>query len=205
MGDGAAQKSPSGREMFNGKELAHKRLPEWEPFDRVTVETLERYKTSGLSGDEWRFNSFVQFWFKGHPVHSYTARDVEAAFKRFFQQYDEATCPISIELSKLDDKLCDQPGCARAPIARFALKRLTADNGDYLDPAEQYFTYYRKFCSKHTRRGDCSREDCDENYVAIDTIPEAYKHDGDNHARSEMSESSFGGVIVLSDEKPVQP
>lgn len=39
---------------------------EW--FDNVTVQCVERWKESELSGDEWRFSYVVTFWRKGQPL-----------------------------------------------------------------------------------------------------------------------------------------
>lgn len=39
------------------KAMHYKRHPDFETYDRITIDTVERYKTSGLSGDEWRFSS----------------------------------------------------------------------------------------------------------------------------------------------------
>lgn len=51
-----------------GKSKHHKRLPDWEPYDKITIEIMPRLKTSGMSGDEWRTSAKVTLWHKGRPI-----------------------------------------------------------------------------------------------------------------------------------------
>lgn len=56
---------------------------------------------------------------------------------------------------------------------RCYLKRQTAADGSWLSDESCPFAEYRLFCDEHSTRGDCSREDCDENYsdVPVRRVP----------------------------------
>jgi hypothetical protein len=70
------------------------------------------------------------------------------------------------------------------------IKEAFNDRGDKLHPDDyQHRNAYRQFCKTHIRRGDCSREDCDDNYEPMDGIS------ADSSTNVEESPSAFGGVI----------
>lgn len=174
------------------KRLWNKRLRQFEPYDRITMEIVPRYKTSGLSGDEWRQNIWIRFWFKGEAVHEFTSSTMENAASRLSGELLNASLPIADQILKLEPVKCDQPGCENAPVARFKLKKIYCSEGKPHD--EEWSTSYRKFCEKHLRRGDCGLEDADSNYEPLD---EKSAKDSTN---TEESPSAFGGVIVLGKE-----
>lgn len=150
----------------------HKRLNDFERFDKITLEVVPRYKTSGLSGDEWRQHVEIKFWFKGVQVANDGYSDMESAIMflgsrliqhREGQAVDEKQAQARIAL------LCDQPSCANVATTKYRLKRETASDGHYLaDEEMKYHEAYRQFCSVHAKRGDCSREDSDDNYEVIE-------------------------------------
>jgi hypothetical protein len=154
--------------QHDGKELFHKRLSDWEAFDRITFDVVPRFKTSGLSGDEWRQHVQVRFWHKGEVVFETGYRDMRCALALAQSDFLRQQEPIPERVIELEQESCDQPSCPAPPVGRFALKKQTSDRGDYLDMTDQYFGAYRQFCKKHLRRGDCSREDADDNYEPID-------------------------------------
>jgi hypothetical protein len=39
--------------------------PDAQAFDEVRIKTVPRYKTSGLSGDEWRISATIQLMLSG--------------------------------------------------------------------------------------------------------------------------------------------
>lgn len=170
----------------------HKRLHDWEAFDRITLEVVPRYKTSGMSGDEWRTGVAIKFWFKGKVVADDFRTSLDAAIRYLPMVYDEKTCPISSEHMKLDEEHCDQPGCSELWIARFVMKRQTAKDGSFLADDDLVKPFYRKFCKAHLRRGDCSREDADGNYVPLDNIGPA------DAGLVIESPSAFGGVVHIN-------
>ena len=56
-----------------------KRLPEFEVFDKITMEIIPRYKTSGLSGDKWRQHVEVSFYFKEKCIKRFGCRNMNVA------------------------------------------------------------------------------------------------------------------------------
>jgi hypothetical protein len=171
--------------------LNHRRLRNWEPFDEISLRIIPRYKTSGLSGDEWRQHVQIEFKHKGEVVFSAGAGDMQSAYMMLGHHMLEQACPIPDRVIEIERDACDQPSCKEKAVGRYMLKRLTADNGEFLDMKEQYSTYYRQFCKKHARRGDCSREDADDNYEPLDGLkPEA-------SSNIHESPSGFGGAFVI--------
>jgi len=49
--------------------------PDANSFDEIRIRTIPRYKTSGLSGDEWRISMVTEFLRKGKVVHETTAKN----------------------------------------------------------------------------------------------------------------------------------
>jgi hypothetical protein len=177
--------------------LWHKRHPDSGWYDRVELDIVPRYKTSGMSGDEWRTSVRLRWFFKGLQVgEEYFGRDIELALGYVPHVLAVASDGgASNEWLEHEKKKCDQPGCAEDAVARFKLKRETAKDGSYLDPAEtEHHESYRKFCKRHLRRGDCGREDADANYEPMDGIGP----DGSTNVIE--SPSAFGGVVVLDGE-----
>lgn len=178
------------------QKLWHKRHRDSGWYDRVEVDIVPRYKTSGMSGDEWRTSVRVRWYFKGFLAgEEYFGRDIGKALSYLPHVLAVASdSGASSEWLKHEEKKCDQPGCAADAIARFRLKRETSDCGEYLDPNETTLRHYRQFCKQHLRRGDCGREDADENYEPLDGIgPDATSNVIE-------SPSAFGGVVELEPE-----
>ncbi len=148
----------------------HKRHHDWEAFDKIEIVTVPRYKTSGLSGDEWRVSATVRCWFKGVVVLELGGfSDMETARRMLDGKLLEAAFPIPDGVIAREKTACDQPGCGSDAIVRLKLKRLTSERGEYLHEQEHSSTCYRQFCDAHRERGDCGREDADDNYEPIDT------------------------------------
>ena len=136
--------------------------PDAQAFDRVEIDTVPRYKTSGLSGDEWRISGRIRLYRKGALIHEAFYRNVETAC-RF----------VDIEQAKAHDDgkaffagegvLCDQEGCAAPATWRHTLKkRFCREQGHPFEPMNGE---HRLFCDEHKTRGDCGFEDADSNYI----------------------------------------
>jgi len=149
----------------------HRRLRDFQALDRVVIEVVPRYKTSGLSGDEWRQSVKVTGLFKGIEIFGFICgRDMETAFAMLpGKRIEWGDHGLADELIAQEKECCDQPSCLNGWTVQYEVNKLTADDGSWLDPADKYFTYYRQFCDEHKRRGDCSREDADENYKLVAT------------------------------------
>lgn len=149
-----------------GTKMWHKRHHDFEVFDRITMEIVPRYKESGLSGDEWRQHVEVKFWFKGHEIASKGCRDMNAAAMLLGSWLIDSGSPIADKVIKLEEDLCDQPSCTEPPTHRYVLKNWFSDRGEKLDKSDgSDRPYYRQFCQRHGTRGDCGREDSDDNYI----------------------------------------
>lgn len=154
------------------KPLAHERLHNFCMFDEIRIRVVPRFKTSDMSGDEWRQHAQIEFMFKGVVVSEAGYSRIEQAVMGLGHQMLTAQDNgMSSEMMALDDKLCDQPSCKNEAVARFVIKRHTARDGSWLDPGERdAYRWFRKFCKVHVHRGDCSREDCDDNYEPTDGV-----------------------------------
>ena len=148
-----------------GSGLWHKRLSDFHAFDRITLEIVPRYKESHLSGDEWRQHVEVKFFFKGHEVHNFGCRDMEAAMMRLGWEWLQVTGPIPDKVIEVEKDACDQPSCTNPPVVRCTIKEEFSRSGEKLDASDIHSKHYRQFCKRHQRRGDCSREDGDDNYI----------------------------------------
>jgi hypothetical protein len=175
------------------KQLAHKRLAKWEMFDEIQIRIVPRYKTSGMSGDEWRHHAQVDFMFKGAVITSNGFRDMETAIMMLGAAWHHtADHGIPDGVIALEKGKCDQPSCRNDAVARFVIKRHTSDDGEWLDPGEYaYHRWFRQFCRVHLQRGDCGREDADANYEPMDGIT------AEESTNTQESPSAFGGVVLV--------
>jgi hypothetical protein len=173
-----------------------KRLPGWEPYDMITIETVPRFKTSGLSGDQWRTSAKVTLWFKSEAICERFFGDVKAALAFLPGWRIECCEPIETKVIEIEKGACDQPGCSELAVSRYRIRKEYSEQGLALEPDSLSGKSYRQFCKRHLRRGDCSREDSDDNYEVL-SGPGPDEADG---WREDVSESVFGGVVEVSDE-----
>lgn len=156
--------------MTDKKRLWHKRLNDFESFDRIELQVVPRYKTSGMSGDEWRQHVSVKFYFKGEVVHETGWNSMQNAMMMLPGEWARAQEPIPSRIIEMEHEgFCDQPSCPNQAEGRFRIKRETSERGAWLHEEEsRYHDSYRQFCKCHLRRGDCGREDADDNYESLD-------------------------------------
>lgn len=168
-----------------------KRHPDDEFYDSVAIYTAPRYKTSGLSGDEWRFAAHVEIIRKGKVLCKRSYRNVETAAAALpwllltFGEDAEFSPPE-------DDHLCFNPGCREKAVSEYELKQEYSRQGEGPLPKSSC-TLYRRFCERHLRRGDCAFEDADANYVVV-------SGPGPDQAKpmpTDEKPSIFGGVVGL--------
>ena len=132
--------------------------------DEVRIQTIPRYKTSGLSGDEWRVSVRVQLLRKGCVVaeRGYGTIDAAVAFlPGFLIERRELGCMDPPET----ESLCFQPGCSEPAVSEYRLRKEYCQRGHASEPA--FADMRRKFCQKHLQRGDCGLEDADANYEVV--------------------------------------
>lgn len=142
--------------------------PDAQAFDEVRIITVPRYKTSGLSGDEWRISATIQFYRKGSMVHeSGSFRDVETALA-FLPSEFHRVIDNGKALFCGDGDLCDQEGCSDTATVVYRMKQQFCREGHASDPYEfDKRPLVRKFCERHSRRGDCGLDDADRNYELL--------------------------------------
>lgn len=164
--------------------------PDAQGFDEVRIFTHPRYKTSSLSGDEWRISAVIQLWRKGSLKHEESFHDIETAAKFL---------PFVLARAGDDGKayfggegdLCDQEGCADKATVVYQLKKhYCSGPGNCGMEGKKYGEKIRMFCGNHSRRGDCGLEDADENYQLLEGFPIEPREE-------DKKESVFGGVIKL--------
>lgn len=149
--------------------LRHKRHQDWEPYDKITIELVPRLKTSGMSGDEWRTGVKTILWHKGRPIVETFNTSLRFALANVTAVVEQHSAPIAKEVIEIERHSCDQPSCAEPPVSRYQLKEHFSERGEKLDPSEnQNADYYRQFCARHLYRGDCGREDSDDNYIVLE-------------------------------------
>jgi len=138
-----------------------------EGFDRVEIECVERWKESHLSGDEWRFSYVVRAYFKGAVVLEYSRSGLREAVAHLPYEMDQVRDKDAANTwQERRENCCDQPGCARKPTRWFRINAEYSAQGEGPLPSRG-FHHYRKFCERHSRRGDCALEDADANYTEI--------------------------------------
>lgn len=135
--------------------------PDAQGFDEVRIETVPRYKQSGLSGDEWRISARIRFFRKGQLIFEKTYRNVETAC--VFAAADYLSGQDDGKAYFAGDGIhCDQEGCCELATVRYRLKKHFCREGHESEP---HGPTYRNFCEGHKVRGDCGLEDADRNYT----------------------------------------
>ena len=142
--------------------------PDAQAFDEIRIITVPRYKTSGLSGDEWRIHAEVQFWRKGKLIHTEGRGNIKTACGFLFADH-----AMAIDNGKAyfagDGVTCDQEGCHEPATVHYKIKRdICAGPGCCGQEKPDYGQDHRRhFCDKHKTRGDCGLDDADSNYEII--------------------------------------
>lgn len=145
--------------------------PRDEFFDRAEIVVVPRYKTSDLSGDEWRISAILRLYRKGSVVHERSFGTFETACNYLPSEIVRARengTPEGFD-HKADEQKCFQPSCPRPGTTEVRLKERFSAQGERLDASEgiRAFEYRRRFCAEHATRGDCGREDSDANYEVV--------------------------------------
>lgn len=138
--------------------------PDAQAFDEIRITTVPRYKTSGLSGDEWRISAKIEFMRNGRVMAEDGARDVESAAK-FLAWKLAMACDDGKAYFAGEGEFCDQEGCAEKATVTYRLKKTYCREGH---PSEPSRPTTRQFCNLHRTRGDCGLEDSDANYEPVE-------------------------------------
>jgi hypothetical protein len=137
-------------------------------IDEVTIRTVPRYKTSELSGDEWRYSVQVEMKRKGRTVWEDSYGSTREAIDNLAHVVRKRKFSDALEKTNVDD-LCDQEGCSEPWTKTYKLKTEACDGcGKREDPYGFSPTpIVRKYCPRHATRGNCGIEDADDNYIDI--------------------------------------
>lgn len=135
--------------------------PDAQAFDEVRIVTVPRYKTSGLSGDEWRISARVGFYRKGSLCHETSFSSIEYACGYLYAEYNNAISNGKAYFGG-DGIHCDQEGCSKPKTVTYRLLSQFCREGHETRPLAPT---YRHFCDEHKRRGDCGLDDADRNYT----------------------------------------
>ena len=181
--------------MFNEKP-DYKRHSDDEWIDEIRITTVPRYKTSGLSGDEWRVSAKIEILRKGHVLKERGFSKIDYAvdfLKATMHEMSDEGCVAPKEL----ERKCFQPGCKADSLVEYRLKdEYYPSYGDKMPKREWRQDVRRLFCEKHAQRGDCGLEDSDRNYELI-SAPPGWKAHAELGAME--AESPSGQVTVQVD------
>ena len=176
------------------KDIRRLRDDEW--FDEVRIGVVPRYKTSELSGNEWRISAVIQFLRKGIVMVEKRCSDMATAilWLPWGWAFAGEDPDIDVRPERFPHGYCSQPGCASQATNVYGVKTLYERSGE--KSAHQSNDYIRLFCDRHAGRGDADKEDCDLNYeVLVGSGPL-----GARQEPSDVSVSVFLGNINLTDE-----
>lgn len=137
--------------------------PDDEGVDRVTIEVVDRYKESGLSGDEWRVSAVAKFYRKGQLLFEKETATMEWAMMMLAHWWLMVPESSNVPAYRVDGTMCAQPGCDNEPVVTYRLIREWSARGEGPLP-DQGFEHRRSFCFRHRTRGDGGLEDADVNY-----------------------------------------
>ena len=141
--------------------------PDDRTFDRVTIELQDRWKESELSGSEWRFSYVLTLWRKGKAIYTkvFSSMEDAAAYLPWaLRTWAEDADIYTVEsMDRLDHVTCCHPGCKNDAKWRADLVTQFTNTGQLLALSE-VLPAYRLFCDRHKDRGDCGRDDANDNY-----------------------------------------
>lgn len=164
-----------------------------DPFvDQVVIKTEPRFKTSHLSGNEWRFSYRVLLYRKGKIIHDeeYCSMDNAMRSLAMRRPYNR----ITPKRTAYFETRCMNPGCTKKATVKYKLvKQGCSHCGHVRDRAAlKYCTQrFRQFCKAHAHRGDASLDDSMDNYAIESGTPSTE----DDVPAEVVSKAVFGGFI----------
>lgn len=191
--------------MFQKPDYKRHNDDEW--IDEVRIVTVPRYKTSGMSGDEWRFSAQVEFLRKGVVLYTRPFSKIHYAIDFLpalqHEYADQGLGDQDVGGNKIDfDRFCFNPGCAEDGVVEYELiDEYISPYGIKQEKKAWRTSVRRRFCEEHARRGDCALEDADSNYRLI-SAPPGWEGNADLGAASAESPSMFAGVVTNLEDLP---
>jgi len=145
---------------------------DYQRFDEVRIETVERWKESYHSGDEWRFGAVLRLYKNGYIVCERSFRDVATASAHLPATLNSDHCDNDLITRGFDEPICQQEGCRNVATHKRDLKKRYVGN-QAMEDTQNETPLYRIFCDKHANRGDCAIDDAEHNYE--DRVDQPYK------------------------------
>jgi hypothetical protein len=144
----------------------YKRHHDDEFCDEINIKIVPRFKSSDLSGDEWRVSAVVQLFRKGmmYAEKSYNNMNSALLCLGSFFTDDAHGNGYPIEAIDHERAKCDQPGCSEDAVNHYKKKREHVGDGFMVRKEHEVRC---KFCIKHSERGDSDLEDCDSNLEKV--------------------------------------
>lgn len=155
--------------------ISYRSLKGDEFVDEIIIKQVPRYKTSDMSGDEWRTSAQVILKRKGLTVFSRGFATMSAATAFLPGMFIEVTEMIPDDFyfrwnNGPRKTECMQPGCSHIATHEFRLKAHYTNDATKIEIDDEEEHRWR-FCAVHSRRGDAAYEDSDENIVLITGDP----------------------------------
>lgn len=145
--------------------------PDDEGVDAITISIVPRFKTSSISGDEWRVSARIAAYRKGELVGEKFVSKMKSAASAlpyfWMTLYDWCNGPL---YDGARGGRCQQAGCGELATVTYRLKQEYSARGEGPLPPS-YAPQFRRFCDKHAVRGDCGLEDADDNYELVSGHP----------------------------------
>ena len=165
--------------------------PDAQGFDEVKITTVPRYKSSGLSGNEWRISGLCQLLRKGRVIHEFYMSNVESCVKALPAEVMKAGDEGKFFYAGEED-FCDQEGCSEKAKVVYRAKYKWCNEQSHHEKIELKAEEapIRMFCERHSMRGDCGMYDADDNYELLEGAIISPKSE-------DIKESVFGGTIQV--------
>ena len=159
--------TPRPRAMEIPPPRAHK--PDAQGFDDIRFVVVPRYKTSELSGNEWRISIRMDFYRKGRKIHECVAGPTMRDALAYAAYHYAVACDEGHGYFAGEGEWCDQEGCAQLATQTVQLKQLYCTGGGNCgqEQVAHGLLPIRQFCDQHVTRGDGALEDNDSNYTRL--------------------------------------
>lgn len=155
---------------MNTEKLHYALRPDAQAFDEIKLKTVPRFKSSVLSGSEWRTCAVIEFWRKGKLIHTESVSKMEVAAGMVYAKLMEAQ-DNALGYFAGDGKTCDQEGCQKTATYLYRIKQeYCVGGGNCGAKKESSWQMHRCFCDDHKTRGDQDLEDNDDNYELITVL-----------------------------------
>jgi hypothetical protein len=167
-------------------------------IDRVEVSTIPRFKTSGLSGDEWRTGVQLVAYRKGRVVKERFVGNMDYATRLVGMNDWWLNDDESVSEPDMCEDLCDQPGCDQPWTVLYRRVKDGCGRCGAVKAREDddRWAHYQAFCERHAHRGNSSLDDSDDNYKPVEGA-----HPSEQVVRTEdESPAMFGGFVTLDEE-----